>query len=453
MISILAYSLWSKLEFYMINTLLIPWVVVAFIFLIYSIIDAVNDPILGYLTDKSTKLTKKWGKRYPFILIGILTFPILLIVQFLPIGKVNVGIEGSILNPGKLLLISIYLIVTMGLYETFLTLYEINHEALLPDMIRDSRIRTKLGGVSTFFFMFGQLLGSIMIPILIGVFGGEDQAISFILTAIVIDIIVYALIFLYKKGIRETPEMKDFRAKLDKQGKHTSPILKVLKRSMGDKNWVSIIIVFLTWSIGILSLLNGLNYLIVNGLGRGIEDTAIPLMAAVIVTIISIPLWLKLTNRFGTKKAFLIGNILTILSQLLLFFLAENYLTIIISFGFGGLGLGAYQMIIYTLRSEGIDHLILKAAKREEASYQGILRVVSAFSKFFQTLIFAIVAGITGFVAATTATNLAAFGLKIQMSLIPMVIGIIGAVIFFLFYDISKKKAIENKNKIIELGL
>ena len=37
---------------------------------IFAIYNAINDPLLGYLTDRPFKFTKKWGRRFPWILLG-----------------------------------------------------------------------------------------------------------------------------------------------------------------------------------------------------------------------------------------------------------------------------------------------------------------------------------------------------------------------------------------------
>ncbi|MFW9949541.1 MAG: hypothetical protein ACFFKA_05395, partial [Candidatus Thorarchaeota archaeon] len=50
-------------------------------------------------------------------------------------------------------------------------------------------------------------------------------------------------------------------------------------------------------------------------------------------------------------------------------------------------------------------------------------------------------------------TPLAKLGLKLQMSLIPFFIIIIGAILFILMYKISKEKALENIDRLIELKL
>jgi Na+/melibiose symporter-like transporter len=83
------------------------------------------------------------------------------------------------------------------------------------------------------------------------------------------------------------------------------------------------------------------------------------------------------------------------------------------------------------------------------------LKIFTAFSYFFQTVIFAIVSGITGYDAnlGTGNSDFAKIGLKFQMSIIPMIIIVIGTIAFILMYNISKKDAAENKSKLEEMNL
>ncbi|MFW9902659.1 MAG: hypothetical protein ACFFDY_15430, partial [Candidatus Thorarchaeota archaeon] len=43
------FAMWGQIQFYAANILLIPQLLISFIYLIYSILEALNDPIIGYL--------------------------------------------------------------------------------------------------------------------------------------------------------------------------------------------------------------------------------------------------------------------------------------------------------------------------------------------------------------------------------------------------------------------
>ena len=63
--------------FYEVEIGLNSWLV-AIGFILYAIWNAVNDPLVGYICDRPFSFTKKWGRRFPwiisFIVPSILTY-------------------------------------------------------------------------------------------------------------------------------------------------------------------------------------------------------------------------------------------------------------------------------------------------------------------------------------------------------------------------------------------
>ena len=83
---ILMFGLWGNIQFFAVVVLLIPILWIPLMYLTFSIVDGFNDPILGYLTDRSKRFTEKYGKRYPWIMIGAILGPIPLLLVFIPIS-------------------------------------------------------------------------------------------------------------------------------------------------------------------------------------------------------------------------------------------------------------------------------------------------------------------------------------------------------------------------------
>ena len=121
---------------------------------------------------------------------------------------------------------------------------------------------------------------------------------------------------------------------------------------------------------------------------------------------------------------------------------------------FGGLGYGAVIVTGIYIGAEAIDKAVIQSGKREEGSYTGVLRVFTAFSYAIQTLIFAIVSSFTGYVSGNPSTYADGYvGLLIQISLIPFFIVIIGVIAFTLMYTITKEDALQNTEKLKQIGL
>ncbi|MFX1538197.1 MAG: MFS transporter [Promethearchaeota archaeon] len=368
---------------------------------------------------------------------------------------IQVDIAGNVLNWDAVIIAAVWLTIMMCTYETFLTLSEINYASLTPDLFREVEDRTKVGGIRMFMTVIGNITAALLITPVIGGLGGETSKTAYLITALIIAVISYILIIPFSRGVREPEEMKELRARLDKEKKPTLSVKKTAIRVFKDKNWMAIVIAFFLWATAGSCMTAGMNFFVIHSLGLGIEVTAIPALVASIVVIISIPLWVSLTRRIGTKKAYIIGFIFLAITYLAFFFVTD-LLGIIIVYAFGGIGYAAGWGIVFTvIQAEAIDNAAVKTGIREEGSYIGILRIFSAFSYSFQTLIFAIVSGITGYNPAfeTAQTEFAKFGLKFQMSIIPLAIILIAIIIFVLMYKITKEDAEINREKLLEMGL
>ena len=429
------FGMWGQIQYFAADVLLISQVTIVLIYLVYSIAEAINDPIIGYLADKSKRFTSRFGKRYPWIMIGVICGPIILVFSFIEISS-------------DVTILVIWLIITMVLHDTFMTSVEINHNALFPDLFRGSSHRGKVVWI-------GSIIGGIITIVAGGLIPNLISSNGYLGTVIIVVIIAYVAVIPYSFGIREPEEMKSFRAELDATNKGTSPVKEIFKRIFRDKYWMGIVIAGFCWAVGGACFLYGLNFFVIDSLGGEIGDTAIPLMMIYLVGFLLAPLWVWISSKIGNKKAFIAAMTLNIIGFFLLFFVT-SLSGVILVFTFQGIGFSATSGVIYgLLRAEGIDNATVNSGKREEGSFTSVWKFFTAFSYFFQTLIFAIVSGITGYDPdlGTGNSNAAKFGLIFQISIIPMIIFLIGIIAFALMYKISKEKAAENKVKVEEMGL
>ena len=443
-VTTLLFMMWGNLQFYATSVLFIPQVMVTLIFLIYSLVDAFNDPIIGYFTDRSKKFTARFGKRFLWILLGGLIGPIFLILSFVQIADISSVVTNAI-----------WLIIMMVVYESFLTFLEISHVSLYPDLFRDDSSRRKasaygamIGGLVTIIFSF-------ISPILLGLFGGALNQPAYLIRTIIFVVIAYLIFIPYIKSIRESKERKEFRAELDREGRNSSPFKEILKRMFKDKIWVGLIFSFLLWGIAGACMLYGMNYFLIYYLDLKIEYGALPSLGYAALTIIFTPIWIKSAKKIGIRKTYLIS--LTLHSFIyVMFFFVTSFTGLLLVTSIAGIPTAANFGVIATLaRAEAIDNTVVNTNKREEGSYLGILRVFTAFTYFFQVAIFGIVGAITGFNASVIpATDLVVKqGLNLQMSLIPLVLNILATLIIYFTYKITKEQALTNKNRLKEMGL
>jgi len=127
----------------------------------------------------------------------------------------------------------------------------------------------------------------------------------------------------------------------------------------------------------------------------------------------------------------------------------------------GGVGNAGIAVSFNSVYSEAIDNAAVETGKREETSYLGVLRFFSATGLVWQVLIFMVVSYITGYnpnieydySKGIRPSELARIGLNMQISVIPATISLIAGLIFLKFNNITKELALENKNKLLDMGL
>ena len=123
----------------------------AVIHVIYAIWDAVNDPLVGFLSDNTRT---RWGRRRPWLLAG-LPFYLLFFVLVYAVPEPFRG--------GQRLFW--YALVMIFLFETASTVIATNYEALFPELFQGFRLQTRASAYGQGFGMVGELVGFALTPI------------------------------------------------------------------------------------------------------------------------------------------------------------------------------------------------------------------------------------------------------------------------------------------------
>ncbi len=112
---------------------------------VYAIWDAFNDPIAGFLSDRTRT---RWGRRKPWLLISVPVFVLSSILFFCPPSSLGTGVG-----------LAIYFTIFLVLTETGNTISTVNYHSLLPELYREEKERNKANALRQGM----QLIGMIMV--------------------------------------------------------------------------------------------------------------------------------------------------------------------------------------------------------------------------------------------------------------------------------------------------
>jgi len=401
-------------------------------FAIFTVYNMFNDPIIGHLCDRSTRFVKRWGKRFPFIMMGAIPFSFMLLFIF-----TNPFIASEIIA-------FVWLIIFMILFDTFFSLMDVNRWGLFPKKFVSDLDRKRAGLIEAILDTIGIALG-FLIPMIIldpAILG--KTAIGYSVQAVVISIISFIFVLLMIPGVRESKEIRERQIRLD-QFEHTN-IIEDLKIASKNRHFLGYLILFVCYSItmgGIMGLMATFAEEII-GWGGIMGEAAF--LGYLIFVPLTAPIWFKISNKIGVRKVLVIGSSILAVSGIPLLFAPSGVAGFILTFivaSLAGIIDGAIESMNSPAFSSIVDKTAVESKKREEGLYRGIVVFFQRTSYFVWLFFFEILKIFTGL----------QLGLRIYMSLFPLIVMGIGAIAFIRLYKITQEELETNIRELERLNI
>jgi GPH family glycoside/pentoside/hexuronide:cation symporter len=414
------------------NELLLAIFWVGLAFLIYGFWNMVNDPLLGWISDKRFRFTKRWGRRYPFFAIGALSFVwIYLFIYIVPFTD-QIGMF-------------IWLLITICTFEALYSLFLVNYMALFPDKFRTMTERTRAGAQNTAWGVLGIALG-VLIPSLIIIYGDIT---SYIVAALIVSIIGFIMALLSLPGMKEDKELIERQLRILEEQKEKESFWQVLKYGLKDRNFLAYIIVGLGHAVMTVMMLSSLPYWNKYIIGSSVAEQETVMAAGFLIAVLfSVPLWSFIGRKLGNKKAITYGTLLTTVLFIPLFFM-NDLIGSTLFIALIGVGIACFWVLMYPALSDVIDEIVIKTGKRQEGAISGIRIFFERLSIIVQAISFAIIHPLTGYRAGaapgqSSQTLLAQFGIRLLMLGIPMAFYFLGFLLIWKVYNLDKETVLKN---------
>jgi len=441
----LAYGVFNAYIFYFYEAVIgLDTMLVFLAMLIFTLWDAINDPLIGHLTDRITRFTRKYGKRFIWIVLGIFPANFVLALIYMP-PAVDVAT-----NPWP---IFGWIIFATCLFDSLTTLCFVNIDALFPDKFRTGPARRKARGWGTPLSMMALPVANIVPPIFLGLFGGMNNQAAYVAMIWIIIAMVLPISILCLPGMRENKELIDrYYVSEKKRGS----FIEALKSTFKQKSFVYYVILFFGFMIVTGSLTASIpyaaNYVLVSDLPT--ELNMILLFAAFLNgAIVSVPFWIWFAKRNkNNKQTAVIGGVLLVIGCLLTAFyigVIDSMIYMVIL----GFTMGNFWVLTSIYFSDVLDERVVLTRSDVRGATVGVVAFLSRLSRGAQIAIFAIIHVLTGFVEGQTSQSASAqLGIRLHMSVIPAIILLICMIIFWKKYPLTPEKTFEIRKQLKEFG-
>ena len=419
----------AMLKFYT-DFILFPVIWFGIVQLLFAIINAINDPIIGYYSDRTTPVEGK-GKRKIWLFRSL---PLVAIGYFLMIFM-------SPDFPDEV--IFIFLFIAFALHDTGRAMNGINSGALLIMVTDDDNERASL--VSTN-LVFQTILGIFSYLFIMFFFVEEDNPfpLPVIVTVLaIVGVIGVGVAFFGTRGITDHTKLYD--------GETFPEIKKLIKDVVKSKTFVFYILLQFVMGAVSSTVITFQVYYFGEVIGAGGTEVMIVSAVTLPFTFFAYYLVQVVTKKFGPRKTLMIFTMISIMAFLGLF-LTRIFLLSVICYLIVNMGNAAFWILSTPIFGSVIDEYELKTGNRPIGTLNGINGIFITPNKQIMMFLFTIILSITGYVGGTGViqTESAKFGIQIGTALIPIILLSIGFLIL-LFFPLRGELLAEVKKEIKEI--
>lgn len=409
------------LSFFYIDTLGYNAGAIGVAMVIYSIWNAVNDPLMGYVSDHTRT---RMGRRLPYVLFGALPLGLSFIFIFSPP-------TASLHSPFSQIL---YYTLSLCVYDFFFTTVLLNWEAVVPDMYAGEKDRSRIIGIAQICDVLGGVVASVAIQPVFEAYGWTAMAVIF---GCIGGVVMLLTVF----GISENPRHSEAKP---------LGFMEFFRQTFRNHSFIVCVFSVFFVETARLLLLAVVPYY-AKYVFPEVEMAAMVISAVVFVSaLVFTPLAIALSNKKGPKTTYII-SLIFFAAVACGFFFSRSFPVCVVLSVLLGAGVTGGLLMPKLLYTEIIDEDQTVTGQRREGAYYGIQAFIIRFAAGIQALILSAVMALSGYVeggAAQTAS--AATGFRVAISFLPAALILVGALIASRFPLYGERLA-EVRRRIAEM--
>lgn len=404
------------------------------VLLIGKIWDAVNDPMVGVLSDRTQN--RRWGRRLPWMLYGAIPFGISFFLQWLVPGF------SSNASTNQWGLFWYYVLVGI-LFNTFFTAVNLPYTALTPELTQDYNERTTLNSFRFAFSIGGSIISVIFVGIIAGVFPNNRQ-LQYLIVGAACGVIAISTLYWCIWGIKNRVLTVERRMPVTEQPV-TIPFVEQLKIAFRNRPFLYVIGIYLCSWLALQITASIIPYFVLRWMRQPEPTIAWVILAVQGTALLMLFVWSAVSKRVGKKAVYFMGMSLWIIAQAGLFLLqpGQVFLMYVLAV-MAGFGVSTAYLIPWSMLPDVIELDELQTGQRREGifySFVVLLQKVAlaiAISLVLKSLDWAGYVKPTLENAAPNQPDAVLFAIRVAIGPLPTIALIMGMILAY-FYPITRE--------------
>ena len=414
---IVNYAMMTWFTFYYVDRLGLEVKYYAIAMVIYGAWNAINDPLMGVISDKTVS---RWGRRKPYMMFGAVPLGLSLVLLFAPPEAVTA-------SP---VMLFIFFVAGLCIYDTFFTMTMLAWSAVLPEMYLDEANRARVNVYSQILGVLGAMLATLAAEMLINAFG-------FIAMAAVFGAIGIITMLMSAWGVRER--------EVNIKGGSFS-FVKSFTTTFSNKAFLICVIAVMCVEVGTAICTSTVAFY--SKYAMNFEMGVTVIMGSLFVSsMVFAPLIGVLCRKIGAKNTYILAIGIFAVSAFGFYIAPSIVLAVIVAVA-AGIGVSGVMIMPNMLYAEVIDDDQVRTGVRREGAFFGMNALVMRLSIIIQGWVTAFIWDRSGYVeGASTQSASAVSGIRAMMGLVPLAFAI-PAVIIMIFYPMNKQRLAEVQEKV-----
>jgi GPH family glycoside/pentoside/hexuronide:cation symporter len=331
------------IAFYIVDIKNLPVAWYSTFWFFYTIYNALNNPALGFLSDRTRS---RWGRRLPYILFGGLPYALAFALLF------TAPFDGKSDPRGLLLYFGTAIVIWEGLYTALATGYY----GLLPEMFGSYEERTDVAAKMNIFQIIGLFIGAALPPMLANLMGWSNMAMLFAGISVIAIYAGYPAMFERKELLTDT----------------SFPFLDALKYTFANRSYLTAAGAQTMRFFATGAMQTGILFYLKYSLKVDEGLATVILGMAFLIAMLSLYPWRNwVANKLDSRRTLMIANAIMMLGIIPMGFAPNIYFTYATAV-IVGIGLGGLVLIGDVIMTEVVDEDEVKTGHQRAGMYFGM---------------------------------------------------------------------------------